>query len=84
MPRRIACSAALTAREREVLSLLAANRLNKRIVGELGIRFSMVRSHLESIYAKLGVLFPRSQSPLWERGESLLRLRYCADRPAIV
>jgi DNA-binding CsgD family transcriptional regulator len=70
MPRRIACSAALTARKREVLCLIAANRLDKQIAGELGIRFSTVRSHLESIYAKLGV-FGRVEAMLWAREQAL-------------
>ncbi len=46
---------ALTAREREVLRLLAADQRDKEIAAALGIGFSTVRTHLESIYEKLGV-----------------------------
>ncbi len=45
----------LTAREIEVLSLLAQGRLYKEIADQLGIAHETVRSHLSSIYAKLQV-----------------------------
>lgn len=55
MPRKIACSMALTARETEVLCLLAEGLCDKAMMARLAIEFSTLRSHLESIFAKLGV-----------------------------
>ncbi len=45
----------LTAREAEVLVLVAAGHTNRQIAGELVISVHTVRKHLERIYAKLGV-----------------------------
>jgi DNA-binding CsgD family transcriptional regulator len=64
MPRSRACSTALTAREGEVLSLLAQGRADKKLAAGLGIAQSTVRSHLESIFAKLEVL-GRVEVVLW-------------------
>ncbi|CAM3584020.1 response regulator transcription factor [Tsukamurella ocularis] len=47
--------AALTARELDVLRLLADGATNRRIAGTLGIALSTVGSHVEHIYTKLGV-----------------------------
>lgn len=48
-------STALTRRELDVLRLLADGATNRRIAGTLGIALSTVGSHVEHIYAKLGV-----------------------------
>jgi two-component system response regulator FixJ len=45
----------LTAREREVLDLLVAGRINKVIAAELGISTRTVESHRAKIMEKLGV-----------------------------
>jgi two-component system nitrate/nitrite response regulator NarL len=45
----------LSAREIEVLSLVAAGRSNKEIAGELGVSARTVESHRERIRDKLGV-----------------------------
>ncbi len=55
---------ALTARETEVLRLLAEGLGDKAIAERLGIEFSTVRTHLESIYEKLGVA-GRSGAVAW-------------------
>lgn len=45
----------LTAREREVLELVAAGRRNSEIAGRLQLSEKTVRNHLSSIFAKLQV-----------------------------
>jgi DNA-binding CsgD family transcriptional regulator len=46
---------ALTARERQILALVAEGKTNGRIADELWIARGTVRRHLENAYAKLGV-----------------------------
>jgi DNA-binding CsgD family transcriptional regulator len=45
----------LTARQREVLGLLAEGKVHKQIASELGLSVSTVRTHLHGVYVKLGV-----------------------------
>jgi DNA-binding CsgD family transcriptional regulator len=45
----------LTPRQRELLSLVAAGRTNTQIARSLGVSPATVRTHLEHIYARLGV-----------------------------
>ena len=47
-------SVALTPRETEVLSLLAAGRSGKEIADELTVSLSTVQRHIANIYAKIG------------------------------
>jgi DNA-binding NarL/FixJ family response regulator len=61
---------ALTAREREVLCLLAAGCSDKEMVEALGICFSTLRTHLESIYAKIDAA-GRMAAALWAREQGL-------------
>jgi len=46
---------ALTAREAEVLALVADGRSNPEIAGELFLGVSTVKTHINAIFAKLGV-----------------------------
>jgi DNA-binding CsgD family transcriptional regulator len=45
----------LTAREIEVLRLIAAGRSSREIAAQLGISYATVRSHIRSVGGKLGV-----------------------------
>lgn len=52
--RRSADPDGLTAREAEVLDLIAAGRANKQIASELSISVSTVEQHVTRLYAKIG------------------------------
>jgi DNA-binding NarL/FixJ family response regulator len=54
----------LTAREREVLRLVATGAANKHIARALGITERTVKSHLTNIFATIGVT-SRTQAALW-------------------
>lgn len=54
----------LTAREREVLSLVAQGLANKAIARRLGISEKTVKAHLTSVFAALDVT-DRTQAALW-------------------
>lgn len=55
MARRVDPLAALTAREREVLELMAQGRTNAAIAGALFIGVGAVEKHISAIFAKLGL-----------------------------
>ena len=57
----------LTAREREVLELVAHGLINKEIADRLGVSVEAVRWHLKNIYAKLHV-HSRTEAALKFRG----------------
>ena len=54
----------LSAREREVLDLLALGLTNKQIARRLGIAERTVKAHLTSVFQQLGVT-DRTQAALW-------------------
>jgi DNA-binding NarL/FixJ family response regulator len=45
----------LTAREREVLALLARGHATKQIAGDLDISYKTADRHIQNLYTKLGV-----------------------------
>jgi DNA-binding NarL/FixJ family response regulator len=61
----------LTAREREILVLVAQGLANKAIAGELVISERTARTHVSNILAKLG-LSSRTQAALWAVREGLV------------
>jgi DNA-binding NarL/FixJ family response regulator len=61
----------LTAREVEVLRLVALGRANKEIAAELAISERTARTHVSNILAKLD-LRSRTQAALWAAGEGLV------------
>ena len=63
-------SAELTAREREVLGLLAEGLANKHIARRLGIAEKTVKAHLTSVFQRIGVT-DRTQAALWARRQGL-------------
>jgi DNA-binding NarL/FixJ family response regulator len=46
----------LTARETQISTALCTGASDKQIAGDLGISYWTVRSHIQSIFRKLGVL----------------------------
>jgi DNA-binding CsgD family transcriptional regulator len=54
-PETLAATAPLSAREREVLRLVASGMTNREIAACLFIAPGTVRKHLDNVYAKLGV-----------------------------
>ena len=59
-------AAALSARERQVLDLVAEGLPNKLISRRLGIAERTVKAHLTSIFQQLGVT-DRTQAALWAK-----------------
>ena len=65
--------AQLTAREREVLTLLARGRANKLIALDLGVSEKTVKAHVSNILGKLG-LHDRTQAALYAVREGIVEL----------
>jgi len=59
-------AAELTAREQEILGLLAEGLANKQIARRLGIAEKTVKTHLTSVFQSIGVT-DRTQAALWAR-----------------
>jgi DNA-binding NarL/FixJ family response regulator len=64
--------AALTAREREILDLVAGGASNQQIAGKLFISEKTVRNHLTAVFDKIGVS-SRSQAIVFARDRGLAR-----------
>jgi DNA-binding NarL/FixJ family response regulator len=64
--RRSAPGADLSAREREVLLLVAEGLANKQIAKRLGIAERTVKVHLGSVFRRIGVT-DRTSAALWAR-----------------
>jgi DNA-binding NarL/FixJ family response regulator len=67
-------AAGLTARERDILRLVAAGKANKEIAAELAITERTARTHVSNILGKLG-LASRTQAALWAVREGLAEER---------
>jgi DNA-binding NarL/FixJ family response regulator len=63
-------AAELTAREQEVLGLLAEGLANKQIARRLGIAEKTVKAHLTSVFQRIGVT-DRTQAALWARSHGI-------------
>ena len=63
-------AAELTAREQEVLALLAEGLANKQIARRLGIAEKTVKAHLTSVFQSIGVS-DRTQAALWARSHGI-------------
>jgi DNA-binding NarL/FixJ family response regulator len=61
----------LTQRERDVLRLLGSGLPNKRIAHELGISEQTVKTHLTSIFSRIGVN-DRTNAALWAQRHGLV------------
>jgi DNA-binding NarL/FixJ family response regulator len=64
--RTVAAESALTAKQREVLELVAAGQPNRLVAKHLGVSEKTVKAHLTQIYAAIGVR-DRVQATLWAR-----------------
>jgi DNA-binding NarL/FixJ family response regulator len=62
--RNVRAEQQLSAREEEVLRLVAAGNANKQIARRLGISERTVKSHLTNIFGRIGVT-DRTQAALW-------------------
>ena len=62
-----------TAREREVLDLIARGHTNGEIAGELGISFATAKWHVSELITKLGVDSREDVAAYWKRERSARR-----------
>ncbi|MBI1378274.1 MAG: response regulator [Frankiales bacterium] len=69
---RGATGSTMSARELEVLRLVAEGRINKDIARELGIAEKTVKTHLTRIYERIGVQ-DRTQAAIWAERSGLFK-----------
>jgi DNA-binding CsgD family transcriptional regulator/pimeloyl-ACP methyl ester carboxylesterase len=67
-------AAALSAREREVLVLIAGGNSNKQVAAALSVSVSTVNRHIANLYAKIGA-HNRADATLWAVQEGLVVAR---------
>ncbi|MCL2581986.1 MAG: helix-turn-helix transcriptional regulator [Streptosporangiales bacterium] len=60
----------LSAREQEVMSLIAGGRTNGEIAAHLFLAEKTVKNHVRSIYSKLGVDSRRAAIAHWEEAQA--------------
>jgi len=63
----------LTAREVEILGLMAGGLANKQLAYKLGISEKTVRNHISNMYEKLGI-YDRTQAVLYAVRKGLVEL----------
>jgi DNA-binding NarL/FixJ family response regulator len=72
----------LTERQREVLVLVVAGLSNQQIADKLVISHSTARTHVSTIYARLGVA-NRAEAAALAMRQGLLKPLACRDRRAL-
>lgn len=80
-PDEQAAEERLTAREREILLLIAQARSSREIAGRLAISDRTVQSHTANLFAKLNVT-SRTQATLWAIRAGLVAAEASTDGPA--
>jgi ATP/maltotriose-dependent transcriptional regulator MalT len=73
-PSDAALLRSLTARELEVLGLVASGRRSQSIADELGIALATVKRHLANIYEKLGTANRVQASNLYHLGQATFEI----------
>jgi DNA-binding NarL/FixJ family response regulator len=76
-PVSVPTSVTVTARQQELIELVAAGLTNHAIARVLGLRFETVRNHLKNIFDRVGV-WSRLELALWHEAHRPKRARRVA------